>query len=567
MTILRHTFPPALRRPAGRPGLPALAAFAPASARRSRWPGLPALAALALALAGCAVGPDYQRAPVDVPAAYKEAGGPAGAASLPAGSPWKLAQPAEQQPRGQWWRVFGDETLNRLQDRAMQANQDLQAAAARLRQARALHRDARSGLFPQVDVGAGVTRQRQSPASQGLPDDADSSASTLWRAQVGASYEADLFGRVSATVAAAQAGAERSEALFHSVRLALQGDVAASYFLLREMDAEQALYAETVALRRRTLDLVQRRYDEGDISELDLARARSELSAAESESLGVARRRSVAEHALAILLGSTPADFSLPAMPLEHVQIAVPAGLPSALLERRPDIAAAERAMAEANARVGAAQAAFFPRLEISGALGFEAGQAGNLFDWSTRSFLLGPLVGTMLSLPIFDGGRREAGLELARARYEEDVAAYRQAVLGAFREVEDSLANLRILDEQTSAQDAAVDASVRAAGLSHLQYREGSVSYLDVIDADRSVLQRRLLAVQLRGEQARSTVALIRALGGGWDGARHGPAPVAGQAPVAATDPAAAPAAAPGQPAPAPASGAAPAQSASSSG
>lgn len=472
-------------------------------------------ALLALALAGCSVGPAYERAAVAVPDAYKEAWP---AAQGEAASQWKVAQPAEQQPRGQWWRVFGDETLNRLQEEAMAANQDLRAAAARLRQARALYRDARADLFPQVDVAVGPIRQRPSPASQGMPDGADSRAATLWRAQVGLAYEADLFGRISAETEAAQAGAERSLALFHSVQLALQADVAASYFLLREMDAVQAIYRETVALRQRSLELVQRRYDEGDISELDLARSRAELAAARADEMGAARRRSVAEHALATLLGKAPAEFSLPPRPLERVDVTIPAGLPSALLERRPDIAAAERAMAQANARIGVAQAAFFPRLELTGMLGHESAQLGNLFEWSTRTFLFGPLAGAILSLPLFDGGRRDAQLELARARHEEEVAAYRHAVLNAFREVEDSLVNLRVLRGQTQAQDEAVQASVRAADLSQLQYREGSASYLEVLDADRSVLQRRLAAVQLRGEQARATVGLIRALGGGWD-------------------------------------------------
>ncbi|MFJ0713025.1 TolC family protein, partial [Bordetella bronchiseptica] len=196
----------------------------------------------------------------------------------------------------------------------------------------------------------------------------------------------------------------------------------------------------------------------------------------------------------------------------------VPAGLPSSLLERRPDIAAAERAMAAANARIGAARAAFFPRLDITGAAGFESAELGQLFEWSSRTFLLGPLVGAALSLPIFDGGRRQASLDRARAVYEEDVANYRQTVLDAFREVEDNLANLRILADQTQAQDAALDASARAARLSHTQYREGSISYLDVIEADRTVLLQQRVAVQLDGERARSAVQLVRALGGGWD-------------------------------------------------
>lgn len=310
----------------------------------------------------------------------------------------------------------------------------------------------------------------------------------------------------------------QSAALYESVKLALQADVAQAYFLIRRLDAEQALYRQTVDLRTKTLELVEQRYQAGEISELDVARARSALSSARSEALSVERERAAAEHALATLLGTTPSEFSMPADRLSRLSVDIPAGLPSTLLERRPDIAAAERAMAAANARIGAAHAAFFPRLTLTGAFGYESEELGKLLEWSSRTFLLGPLVGTVLSLPIFDGGRREAGLERARAQYEGDVAAYRQTVLQAFREVEDGLSSLRILDAQTKVQDAAVAQSSRAAQLAQIQYREGSVSYLDVIDADREVLQQQRVSVRLDGDRAQVAVALIRAIGGGWD-------------------------------------------------
>ncbi|MFL9924769.1 efflux transporter outer membrane subunit [Herbaspirillum lusitanum] len=477
-----------------------------------------ALLAALLVLAGCSVAPTYERPAVDTPAAFKEAAAPQTGEN---GSQWKAAQPAEDIARGEWWKIFNDDSLNALEDRAQQANQDLKAAAARLGQARALTRDARSGYFPQVDAGIGATRQRTSPASQGLPADANTSPTTLYRAQVGVSYEVDLFGRVSSTVDAATADAQRSEALFHSVLLALQADVAQQYFQLRELDAALELYRGTVELRSQSLKLVQRRFDEGDISEVDVARAKSELASAQSEALGIARSRATAEHALAVLLGQTPAEFNFAPRPLTRLSLNVPAGLPSALLERRPDIAAAERSMAAANARVGVAKSAFFPSLNLTGGFGYESAQLGDLFNWSSRTFLLGPLVGTALSMPLFDGGRRQAGVDRARASYEEQVATYRGTVLNAFREVEDNLANLRILGDQTKAQDDAVQASARAAKLSHVQYREGSVSFFNVIDADRTVLQQQRAAVQLDGERARSTVNLIRALGGGWGNAQ----------------------------------------------
>lgn len=461
-----------------------------------------------LVLAGCSVAPVYERPLVDTPVSYKEA---------PVADGWKAAEPAEGLARGEWWKVFEDGTLDALQAQATAANQDLRAAAARLEQARALRLNARSGLFPTVDAGVGATRQRPSPASAGLPADASTEARTLHRAQIGVAYEVDLFGRVASTVDAASADAQQSEALFQSITLALQADVAQMYFQIREQDAERQLYEATVSLRERTLKLVNTRYTEGDIGELDLARAATELASAQSELLGITRQRATSEHALAVLLGKSPAEFSLPSAPLQRSEVTIPAGLPSSLLERRPDIAAAERAMAAANARVGVARTAFFPRLNLTGALGYESNDLGDLFQWSSRTFLLGPLVGTALSLPIFDGGARQAGVDRARAVYEEEVARYRQTVLNAFRDVEDSLASLRYLSDQIRAQDEAVRASSRAAHLSQVQYREGAVGVLDVIDADRSVLLQRRVSAQLDGARARSAVNLIRALGGGW--------------------------------------------------
>jgi multidrug efflux system outer membrane protein len=469
---------------------------------------LPLLAAL-LALAGCSLAPTYQRPEVATPAAFKEA--------APAIGQWKTAEPAESLARGEWWKAFAEPTLDRLEEQAAAANQNLQAGLARLAQARAVQANARAALFPQIDIGAGATRQRPSPAAQGLPADAASTPLTLWRAQASVAYEADLFGRVSSGVDAAAAGTQQREALFHSLQLAIQADVAQAYFSLRELDALAALYTDTVTLREQSLQLIQRRFDAGDIGELELARSRTELASARAEAFGIARQRAVAEHSLAILLGAAPADFALPPQPLNRVSLQVPPGLPSALLERRPDIAAAERAMAAANARIGTAHAAFFPRLSLTGALGYESAELGDLFKWGSRAFVMGPLVGTLVSLPIFDGGARQAGLDQANAAYQEEVANYRQTVLQAFKEVEDNLAHLRLLNEQMQAQDEAVHSARQAAKLSQIQYREGSVSHLNVIDADRSVLQQQRVSVQLDAERARATVSLIRAIGGGW--------------------------------------------------
>ena len=471
---------------------------------------LPLLTATLL-LAACSVAPPYEKPQVSTPQQFKEA---RVALTGEQGSQWQTAQPSEAVQRGQWWQVFNDTTLDELEDQALTANQNLQAAVARLAQSRALFKDERANRTPQISAGISPGHQRVSPDSQRTEN---GSEQTLWRAQAQISYEADLFGRVSSLINAAQADAEQSAALLRSVQLSLQADVAQQYFSIRELDAEQRIIHQTVDLRAQTVKLTQHRFDAGDIGELELARAKTELAAAESEALAVSRRRAVAEHALAILLGKTPAEFNLAANPLQRISLNVPAGLPSTLLERRPDIAAAERAMAAANARIGVAKAAYFPRLNITGALGYESNELGSLFDWSSRTFLLGPLIGTMLSMPILDGGRRDAGLERARAVYEEDVARYRQTVLSAFGEVEDNLASLRILDQQAGVQDKAVTYSERASHLAQSRYREGLVSYLEVIDADRSLLTQRRTTLQLDAERARATVQLIRALGGSW--------------------------------------------------
>lgn len=483
----------------------------------SRFLNISSLLVAMLIAAGCSVAPTYEKPELAMPSAFKEVSSDAVLKPAEVGT-WKTAQPSEQLARGEWWTVFGDTTLNDLEQQALDANQDLKAAAARLKEARALSQVARAGLFPTIDAGVGPTRQQVSAASQGLPDGVSIPPQTLWRAQAGISYEVDMFGRVASTVDAAQADTQKSEALFRSVQLALQADVAQNYFSLRGLDAEAEVFAHAVSLREQALKLVQRRFEEGDISELDVARARSELATARSDAMTVKRLRAVSEHSLAVLLGKAPSEFSLAANPLQAVTLRIPSGLPSSLLERRPDIAAAERAMAAANARIGVAKAAFFPSLTLTGAAGFESGSASELFKWSSRTFLLGPLVGTALSLPIFDGGRRSGALANARAVYEEDVAKYRQQVLVAFREVEDNLSDLRILEDQTETQSEAVRASNRASQISRAQYTEGAVNYLDVIDAERTVLQTRRAAVQLQSLQATTTVNLIRALGGGWD-------------------------------------------------
>lgn len=460
----------------------------------------------AIALTGCAVGPTYAPPPMAVPEHYKQAD-----VAGPHHGQRPLAQ--DDALRGAWWQIWGDAQLNALQAQAQAANPHLQAAAARLMQARAMQRSAQSERSVRVDAGLGGMRQR-SPGS--TPEHAQTLS--LWRAQVALAYEPDLFQRIANTVSAAQADSQQVAALYHSAMLALQADVASHYFLLRQRDAEVLLYQQAVQQRQANLRLIERRFEAGDISELGLARARTELAQSEADQVAMERERALTEHTLATLLGQTPAQFQLPMHPLQEVVHAVPAGLPSQLLERRPDIAAAERAMAAANARIGVAKAAFFPRLTLTGALGYESSELGQLLQWSSRSFLLGPLVGTALSLPLWDGGARTAQVQSAQASYEQAVAQYRDTVLTAFREVEDGLVRMRTLALQRTTQAQAVQAAERASHLSQVQYREGMVSYLDVIEADRAALAQRHTAVQLMGAQAHAMVHLIRALGGGWD-------------------------------------------------
>ena len=476
--------------------------------------------AACLCLSACSLAPDYVRPDAGTPPAFKELGaGPLDDAqgTHPVQDVWKTAQPSDQLPRGQWWTIFGDPVLDAFEQQALQGNWNLQAAAARVKESRALLEATRADLLPTVGAGFGPTREKASPTSLYQPDGVDIPAQTVWRAQGTALYEADLFGRVSDSVKASHADSEQSEALLRSVQLTLQADVAQNYFGLRELDSELDVYAKTVDLRGQTLKLAESRFNAGQVSELDVARARSELATAHSDEMTAERLRAASEHSLAILLGKAPAQFSLPANPLVPVQIHIPSGLPSSLLERRPDIAAAERAMEAANARIGVAKAAYFPSLSITGSAGFEAATLADLFQWSSRAFLLGPLAGTALTIPLFDGGRRKGNLANARAVFDEDVATYRQQVLVAFREVEDNLSDLRILGGQTQEEAEAVSASSRAAQLASTQYREGAIDYLDVIDADRTVLQVTRAAVQLSGVQATATVNLIRALGGGW--------------------------------------------------
>ncbi|GAB3464339.1 efflux transporter outer membrane subunit [Massilia terrae] len=465
----------------------------------------------ALLLTACAA-PAFHQPQVETPAAFKENTVQRAAD----GSTWTVARAAEAQPRGDWWRAFHDPDLDALVAEATAHNQGLAAAAARVRQARAIAGIAEADRIPQVGVGLGAQRARQSPLEAGLAPGTPVNAGTAYKAQLTASYEVDLFGRVSSNVAAARGDAAAVEATQRSVLLSLQADVAQLYFRLRSLDAEMETVQRTVALREESVRVTSRRFELGDLGEFDLSRAKTELSSARAEAIGLQRQRANAEHALAVLVGAPAALFQAPSRPLDQAFAlpAIPAGLPSALLERRPDIASAQKTMEAANARIGVARSAMFPALDITAGAGGVAGTVGEVFKWSSRSWLLGAALG----MPLLDGGRNRAGVVRSEAALDEAVANWRQTVLNAFAEVEDNLSGLRVLAGQGAEIDAAVVSARRSAELAQKLYDAGRGSYLELLDAQRNLATVERTAVQLRGERALTTVGLIRALGGGWD-------------------------------------------------
>ncbi|VWX63042.1 Toluene efflux pump outer membrane protein TtgI [Burkholderiales bacterium 8X] len=470
--------------------------------RPSRWASslLPLVAALVLA--GCATGaPDLPA--VATPAAFKEQ-----ALQAPPSGNWTAAAPAESQARGEWWRAFGDPVLDDLVARADANNTGIQSAAARLAEARALARSTDADRSPQLGLGAGASRQAGADRTLGTKP------ATLITAGANLSYELDLFGRLGRASEAARLDADAREGLLQSTRLLVQAETAQTYLALRAIDAERAIVRETVEAYRGTLDLTQRRQRAGDIAELDVARVETELAVNESQALTLDRRRAELEHALGVLTGDGASSFELRGGDWSTALPIIPAGVPAVVLARRPDVSAAQKSVLAAQARVGVAQAAWFPSISLTGAGGYASPELGDLFKWSARSWGIGAL----LSLPILDGGRREAGLQGARAQLDGARASYREQVLNAFKDVEDQLSSLRILEAQADVQARAVASARRATVLSDSRYRNGLVSQLDLLDARRSELNNRRQALQVRSAQYQSTVGLVRALGGGWD-------------------------------------------------
>ena len=451
------------------------------------------------------VGPDYQAPTNALPGQYK----------TEAPGNWKEGRPLDNVPKDAWWTLFADAPLNALEDRAVQANQNLKAAVARVEEARSTARISKSDLFPSVNFDPSYNRQRYSPAAE--PGFGNLTANTF-STPLDLSYEVDLWGRVRRSFEGARADAQATLAAYYNVLLTLQADVADNYFGLRALDAEIATVTSTVALRHEQVQLVRSRFDGGIGNELDVAQAETELASTEADAAALGRQRDQMENALAILVGENPSAFHLPALtPANsdwHPQPpVVPAGLPADLLERRPDVAAAERTLASANAKIGVARAAFFPVLTLTGSGGFLSGDADSLFNWNSRTWSLGP----SLTLPVFAGGRNRANLERSQAALAEAMALYRQQVLVAFGDVETSLADIRHLGDQAAAQERAVDSARHAADLATQQYRSGIVAYITVVDASRATLAAERANAELAGQRLIAAVQLIKALGGGW--------------------------------------------------
>lgn len=456
------------------------------------------LLALTLALAGCAVGPDYQRPAIEVGATFKE-----GAQTVPG---WKPAAPADAAPRGQWWQVYGDSTLDGLMARLNEANQTIAQAEANYRQAQALVGVARAGYFPTVNASTGVTR-----ADAG----SQAGASRQYSLTGNVSWEADLWGRVSREVQASRAQQDAGAADLAATRLSAQTSLAQNYFQLRVLDEQKRLLEATVQAYQRSLQLTRNRYEVGVVGKADVAVAQTQLESTRAQLVDLQWQRGQYEHAIAVLVGTVPAQFSLPATAFTQQLPEIPLGLPSALLERRPDVAAAERRVAAANAQIGVAQAAWFPDLTLSASGGFRHGQFAEWLTAPARFWSLGPA----LALTIFDGGAREARVESARAGYDAQAAAYRQAVLTALREVEDYLVQLRVLEQEQDIQRLAVESARESLRLTRNQYESGLVDYLNVSVVETTALNNERSAISLMGNRLIASVQLIAALGGGWQG------------------------------------------------
>lgn len=457
-------------------------------------------------LAGCMVGPSYQRADLSQPVPEQFAG-------TDATNEWKIAAPQSEVPKGEWWKIFGDAQLDQLEAEAATANQELKAAAARFRQARELVNIAQSGLFPHLGLGGSYARQRSSANSAKSVGGPGVTVNDFY-IPFDLSYEVDLWGRVRRDLEAGRADQQASLANLENARLSIQSELAADYFTVRALDSEINLLRTNIEVFRRSLRLTQNRHKGGVATELDVSQAETVLKNAEAELPRATLQRLKLQHAVAVLTGKVASSFALAERPLDLPAPEVPAGVPSELLERRPDVAGSERRMAAANSRIGVAKAAFYPTVRLNGLAGLESVSAGSLFNASSRLWAVGPSI----HIPIFEGGRLRADLRRANAEYEETVATYRQDVLTAFSEVEDNLSAQGLLDAELAAKQDALNAARRTLAIAENRYKAGLVTYLEVATAQNDALARERELARIRGERLVASVALIKSVGGGWD-------------------------------------------------
>jgi NodT family efflux transporter outer membrane factor (OMF) lipoprotein len=458
------------------------------------------LLAVLVLVTGCSVGPDYVRPSAPTAPEYKEGDG------------WKSAEPREDLERGPWWEMYGDDTLSSLEGRVEVSNQTLVAAEARFRQARALVAAAKSAWYPTASVGVSVTRAR--PPAVSSTGVARSAVQTEYAMPLSISWEIDVWGRIRRSVEASQANAQASSADLASTRLSLQAELATDYFQLRALEAQRQLFDSTVAAYEKNLQLTRNRNAGGVASRVDVVQAETQLETARSRTIDLGVSRAQLEHAIAVLVGEPASTFSLSEAPLAALPPPVPVGVPSELLERRPDVGAAERRVAAANAQIGVATAAYYPTVILSASGGFASSDISKWLIWPSRFWSVGPSI----SETVYDGGFRRAQTAQARAAYDESVATYRQSVLSAFQEVEDNLATLRILEEEAHVVAAAVDAANESVRLETDRYKAGTVSYLDVVISQAAALANEQTAVDVAVRRMSASVLLVEALGGGWN-------------------------------------------------
>jgi len=485
---------------------------------------LTAVLMIMLLAMGCVVGPKYVRPPVQTPPAYKEIS--QGTAATP--ESWRTGQPKDRTDRGKWWKVFNDSQLDELEEKAASSNQEIIEAADNFLAARALVREARAQYFPTVSTTPSILNSRPSPGQFGGLQAGSSTGASLsvkpytnYSLPFDASWEPDLWGRIRSGVRANVYAAQASAADLENVRLSVQAELAADYYELRAQDSLKEVLDTTVNAYQETLGLTSTQYRAGLGSEEAVAQAEAQLKAAQAQDTNLGIARAQYEHAIAVLVGKPASTFSLPARSHPTNPPNIPVGVPSELLERRPDIAAAERSVAEANAQIGVAKTAYFPAILLSATAGFGNSSAADWFTWPSRFWSVGP----SLAETIFDAGLRRATMEQFRASYDATVANYRQTVLTAFQQVEDNLSSLRILSQDIEQQDAAVEAAARSLEEANVRYKAGLDPYLNVISAQTILLNDQQTAVNFRMQRMVASVQLIKALGGGWDSARL-PAP-----------------------------------------